>query len=100
MIYKIEYSVDDTSKVDTISYPAQMYTITELMRGTYYSVRMALNNSAGEGVYSIPATGRTDVDCECLNIVCNHGILLVLVYYFCWLCDKLHAHFTSTHVLR
>ena len=86
MTYKIEYSVDTTTQVGMISYPAQMHSITELMKGTYYSVRVALNNSAGEGDYSSSATGRTDIDRECLNVVGSHGALL---YH---LCDKLHTY--------
>ena len=69
--------------MDTIPSPAQMHNINDLMKGTFYSVRVALNNSAGEGEYSISETGRTDVDRECLDVVCSHGILLALVYYFC-----------------
>ena len=91
--YKIEYSVAGTTKVDTISYPAQMHIITELMKGTYYFVRVALTNSAGEGEYSFSATGRTDVDRECLNVVCSHGALC------CRLCDKVHTYCNFTLLL-
>ena len=62
MTYKIEYSADGTTKVDTISYPTQMHTITKLMKGTYYSVRISLNNTAGVGDYSLAETGCTDFD--------------------------------------
>ena len=64
MTYKIEYSVDTNIQMDTISYPADSYTVTGLMKGTYYSVHVALHNSAGDGVYSSSEIGRTAVDRE------------------------------------
>ena len=74
MTYKIDYFANE---VETTSYPETTYTITGLMKGTQYSVRVALNNSAGDGEYSSPAIGRTDVDRECLNVVMAFGWLLV-----------------------
>ena len=73
MTYKIEYSVDTIIQVEMIPYPAESYTVTGLMKGTFYSVRVALSNSAGDGVYSSSEIGRTAVDRECLNVVCRHG---------------------------
>ena len=67
MTYTIEYSVDTSIQMDTTPYSADTYTITGLMKGTYYTVRVALSNSAGDGVYSSPEIGRTAVDRECLN---------------------------------
>ena len=80
MTYKVEY-IAVTTNVDVIyvSYPAQTHTITELMKGTSYSVRVALNNSAGEGEYSSSEIGRTAVDRECLNVVCSHVAFLSFV---------------------
>ena len=66
MTYKVEYTAV-TTNVDVLSYPAQTHTITDLMKGTNYSVRVALNNSAGEGEYSLSEIGRTAVDRECLK---------------------------------
>ena len=77
MMYKVKYTAV-TPKVDVISYPAQTHTIMELTKGTSYSVRVALNNSAGEGEYSSPVIGRTAVDRECLNVVCSHLAFFVI----------------------
>ena len=85
MTYKIEYSVGATTKADTISYPAQMHTIPNLMKGTTYSVRISLNNSAGMGDYSPAEPGHTDVDCECLNTFRSYGVLFVT-------CDQLYTY--------
>ena len=65
MTYTIEYSVDATKQVETTPWPADLYIITGLMKGTSYSVRVALNNSAGQGDYSSSEIGRTAVDREC-----------------------------------
>ena len=65
--------------MDTTPYPAVSYTLTDLMKGTYYSVRVSLSNSAGNGLYSSPEIGRTAVDRECLNVACSHGTCICFV---------------------
>ena len=85
MTYTIEYTVDDDIQMDTTPFSTESYTIIDLMKGTNYSVRVSLSNSAGNGVYSSPEIGRTAVDRECLNVACSHGrciCLLVLICFF------------------
>ena len=53
-VYSIEYTVNNVSTtVEFVDYPAMDYTIA-VMNNTRYSIRVALNNSAGLGEYSSP----------------------------------------------
>lgn len=52
---------NSTAFIKFIAYPALNCTIEDLLNATEYSVRVALNNSAGLGDYSSPlATGYTN----------------------------------------
>ena len=50
----MEYTQANATAIDHVPYPASNYTITDLLLETEYSVRVALNNSAGLGNYSFP----------------------------------------------
>ena len=76
MTCRIEYSVGNIIEADMIPHGVESHTITGLMKGTSYLVRVALSNSAGQGAYSSSEIGRTDVDRECLTVVRSHGITL------------------------
>ena len=52
-VYSIEYTANDKSTTAFVDYPVTSYTIVG-MNATEYSVRVALNNSAGLGEYSSP----------------------------------------------
>ena len=52
--YSIEYTANIVNTtVEFVDYPATSYTI-DVVNNTRYSIRVALNNSAGLGEYSSP----------------------------------------------
>ena len=66
-VYSIEYTRSNFVFVDYIPYPASNYTIMSLLLETEYSVRVALNNSAGLGEYSSPVLMNTTGPCESIR---------------------------------
>ena len=59
-VYTIEYTANGETTTEFVDYPATSYTIVG-MNATEYSVRVALNNSAGLSEYSFPlATAETN----------------------------------------
>ena len=76
-VYSVEYTQGTTTTVDYVPYPTSNYTITNLLLETEYSVRVALNNSAGLGDYSFPPMLTTTVGpSECLTYL--HKLLFAL----------------------
>ena len=53
-MYTIEYTANGEATEKFVDYPATSYTIVG-MNATEYSVRVALNNSAGLSEYSSPS---------------------------------------------
>ena len=53
-LYHIEYTSGNTTVVEVIPHPASNHTILGLVNATEYSVRVAVNNTAGLGSYSSP----------------------------------------------
>lgn len=53
-MYSIEYTANGITTTEFADYPATSYTIVG-MNATEYSVRVALNNSAGLGEYNSPS---------------------------------------------
>ena len=94
-VYHIEYTYISTVSVTFIQYPASSYTIGELLNGAEYSIRMAVNNSAGLGDYSSPPVIiTTSAIGKYKNIHFYHtirGNTLLHVDFHTYLCDNLNA---------
>ena len=52
--FHVEYTFITTVIVGFTKYPVNNFTINNVLSGTQYSVRVAVNNSAGLGDYSSP----------------------------------------------
>ena len=53
-IYSIEYTTGTVTMIEFTEHPNMLFVIEDLLNGTEYSVRVAVNNSAGLGDYSSP----------------------------------------------
>ena len=59
-VYSVEYTANGKTTTEFVDYPATSYTFVG-MNATEYTIRVALNNSAGLGEYSSPlATAQTN----------------------------------------
>ena len=53
-VYSVEYTAEGITNVGFSTYPNKQFIIEDLSDATEYSVRVAVNNSAGLGDYSSP----------------------------------------------
>ena len=53
-LFYVEYTYISTTITGFTQYPVNNFTIDDVLNATQYFVRVAVNNSAGLGVYSSP----------------------------------------------
>ena len=60
-VYSIEYTSGTVSMIEFTEHPNMHYIIEDLLNATEYSIRVAVNNSAGLGDFSSPVTASTNI---------------------------------------
>lgn len=66
IVYSIEYTTGAITTVEFTEHPNMHYIIEDLLNATEYSIRVAVNNSAGMGDYSSPpVTATTNIVGKC-----------------------------------